>query len=280
MYAAPFDYARPKSLDEAISLLSRHGDEAKLLAGGHSLIPAMKLRLAQPKVVIDIARLDALRKVEERGDRIAVGALVTHAEIAANRTLAARCPLLVEAAAAIGDVQVRNKGTIGGSLVHADPAADWPATVLALDAELEVAGPQGRRTIKASDFFVGMLETSVKPNEILVEIRVTATGASVAYVKTEQKASGFALCGAAAVVDKTAKRVRIGITGIAPIAYRATAVEKALEGKSLDAQTIAAAARQAASGVSPLSDIHASAEYRAHLAEVNTARALQTAASR
>ena len=167
MYAAPFDYARPTSLDEAISLLSRHGDEAKLLAGGHSLIPAMKLRLAQPKVVIDIARLEVLRTVEERGDRIAIGALVTHAEIAANRMLAARCPLLGQAAATIGDVQVRNKGTLGGSLVHADPAADWPATVLALDAELEIAGPQGRRTVRAGDFFVGMLETAVGPNEIV-----------------------------------------------------------------------------------------------------------------
>jgi carbon-monoxide dehydrogenase medium subunit len=280
MYAAPFDYARPTSLDEAISLLSRHGGEAKLLAGGHSLIPAMKLRLAQPKVVIDIARLEALRGIEDRGDRIAIGALVTHAEIAASRTLAARCPLLGHAAATIGDVQVRNKGTIGGSLVHADPAADWPATVLALEAELEIAGPQGRRTVKAGDFFVDMLETAVGPNEILVEVRVAATSASVAYVKTEQKASGFAVCGVAAVVDKAAKRVRVGITGMAPVAYRADAVEKALDGKALDAQSIAEAARQAARGVSPLGDIHASAEYRAHLAEVNTARALQIASSR
>lgn len=279
MFAAPFEYARPKTLDEALSLLSRHGEEAKLLAGGHSLIPAMKLRLAQPQMLIDIGRLDALRRIEVRGGRITIGALVTHAEIAAHKDLASRCRVLAEAAAAIGDLQVRNKGTIGGSLVHADPAADWPAVMLALEAELEIAGPAGRRTVRAGEFFVGMFETAVKPDEILCEIRVPAIGASAAYVKTEQKASGFALCGVAAIVDPAAKRVRVGITGVAPVAYRATAVERALEGQRLDAQTIAAAARHAGSGITPLGDIHASAEYRAHLAEVNTTRALQRAAS-
>jgi carbon-monoxide dehydrogenase medium subunit len=280
MFAAPFDYARPKTLDEALTLLAAHGEDAKLLAGGHSLIPAMKLRLAQPKVVIDIARLDALRRIEERDGRLAIGALATHAEIAANRTIARQCPLLSEVAEAIGDVQVRNKGTIGGSVVHADPAADWPAAMLALDAELEIAGPKGRRTVKARDFFVGMLETVVKPQEILCEIRVPVTTAAVAYVKTEQKASGFAVCGVAVTVDGQAKTVRIGITGVAAVPYRATAAERALEGQPLTRDTIAAAARQAASGIAPLADIHASAEYRAHLAEVNTARALQRAASR
>lgn len=280
MFAAPFDYARPKTLDEALALLARHGDAAKVLAGGHSLIPAMKLRLAQPTLVIDIARLEALRRIEERDGRIVLGALVTHAEIAASRALASRCPLLVETAAAIGDVQVRNKGTIGGSLVHADPAADWPAAILALDAELEVAGAKGRRTVTATDFFTGMLETALEPTEILCEIRLPATAATVAYVKTEQKASGFALCGVAVVVDARAKRVRVGVTGVAPVAYRATGVEQALEGQPLTAKTIAAAARQAAAGVAPLADIHASAEYRAHLAQTNAARALERAASR
>jgi carbon-monoxide dehydrogenase medium subunit len=280
MFAAPFEYARPTTLDEALSLLSTHGDEAKLLAGGHSLIPAMKLRLVQPRVLIDIARLDALRRVEERDGRLAIGALLTHAEIAANRTIATRCPLLAEAAAAIGDLQVRNKGTIGGSLVHADPAADWPAVVLALDAELELAGVKGRRTVRAGDFFTGMLETAVQPGEILCEIRVPATGAWVAYVKTEQKASGFALCGVAAVVDAAAKRVQVGITGVAPVPYRAAGVEQALDAQPLNGQTIAAAARHAAAGVTPLADMHASADYRAHLAQVNTARALERASSR
>ncbi|OFW01272.1 MAG: hypothetical protein A3I61_15350 [Acidobacteria bacterium RIFCSPLOWO2_02_FULL_68_18] len=279
MFAAPFDYARPKTLDEALSLLSKHGDEARLLAGGHSLIPAMKLRLAQPRLVVDIGRLDGLRQIEARDGRLAIGAMVTHAEIAASRTLADLCPLLVEVASAIGDLQVRNKGTIGGSLVHADPAGDWPAAILALDAEIEIAGPQGRRTVTAGAFFTGILETAVKPGEILCEIRVTAAAAS-AYVKTEQKASGFALCGVAAVVDATARRVRVGITGVAPVPYRAAAVERALEGQALAEGSLAAAAGQAAAGVTPLADIHASADYRAHLARVNTARALQRAASR
>jgi carbon-monoxide dehydrogenase medium subunit len=237
----------------------------------------MKLRLAQPKVVIDIGRIDALRQVEERDGIIAIGALVTHAEIAASATLARRCPLLTEAATAIGDVQVRNKGTIGGSLVHADPAADWPAPILALDAELEIAGPRGRRAVSAREFFVDMLTTAVKPDEILCEIRVPAMRAS-AYVKTEQKASGFALCGVAAVVDTAGTRVRVGITGVAPVPYCASAVERALEGQPLNANTIAAAARHAADGITPLNDIHSSADYRAHLARLNTARALQRAA--
>jgi len=280
MFAAPFDYARPTTLDEALALLAQHGDEAKLLAGGHSLIPAMKLRLAQPRLLVDIGRLEALRTVEARDGRLVIGALVTHAEIAASQMLAMRCPLLAETAAAIGDLQVRNKGTIGGSLVHADPAADWPAAILALDAELEIAGAEGRRTVPARDFFAGMFDTAVRPHEILCAIRVPEGAAASAYVKTDQKASGFALCGVAAVVDAAARRVRVGITGVAPVAYRATGVEKALEGQALDAEAIAAAAGQAASGVAALNDIHASAAYRAHLAEVNTARALARAASR
>jgi carbon-monoxide dehydrogenase medium subunit len=280
MFAAPFEYARPKTLDEAIRLLGQHGGDAKLLAGGHSLIPAMKLRLAQPKVVIDIGRLEPLRRIESRDGLVSIGALVTHAEIAASATVASRCPLLAEVAAAIGDMQVRNKGTIGGSLVHADPAADWPAAVLALAAEIDIAGRAGRRTVKAADFFVGMLETAVQPDEIVCEIRVPAAGANVAYVKTEQKASGFAVCGVAVVVTPSAQHATVAITGVAPVAYRATAVERALDGGPFDAQRIADAARHAADGVTPLADIHASGEYRAHLAEVNTARALLLATSR
>ncbi|MBI4266333.1 MAG: xanthine dehydrogenase family protein subunit M [Acidobacteria bacterium] len=280
MFAAPFEYARPQTLEEALALLARHGDDAKLLAGGHSLIPAMKLRLAQPKILIDLARLDALRRVDERDGRIAIGALVTHAEIASNRLLASRCPLLTETAAAIGDMQVRNKGTIGGSLAHADPAADWPAAVLALEAEIEIAGPAGRRTVKAGEFFTGLFETAVGPNDILCEIRVAPTSAAVAYVKTEQKASGFAVCGVAALVDAAAARVRVGVTGVASVPYRAAAVERALDGQPLRAETIAAAARHAADGITPLGDMHASADYRAHLAAVNTARALRRAAAR
>jgi carbon-monoxide dehydrogenase medium subunit len=279
MYAASFDYHRPSTVDEAIALLTKHGDDAKVLAGGHSLIPAMKLRLARPTVVIDIARIVNLSDIRESGGRITIGALATHRAVETSALLKSKCPLLCETAAVIGDVQVRNKGTIGGSLVHADPAADYPAAILALDAEIEVAGPRGRRTIRAADFFVDLLQTSLAADEILTEVRVSATPRTVAYVKTEQKASGFALAGVAVVVG--ADGIRIGVTGVAPKAYRAAAAEQVLAGQSSpSAETIALAAARAADGVEPLNDIHASTEYRAHLARVNTRRALEKALAR
>jgi len=279
MYPANFDYARPATVDEAIALLAKHGDAAKVLAGGHSLIPAMKLRLAQPKVVVDIGRIETLNYVREARGAIAIGAMTTHAEIESSPLLRDRSPLLPETASHIGDMQVRNKGTIGGSLAHADPAADYPAAILALEAEIDLAGPRGRRTVKASAFFVDLLQTAIEPNEILTEIRVPATAKSVAYVKTEQKASGFALVGVAAIVG--ADLVRIGITGVAAKAYRAAAVEQLLAGqRTPTTQAIALAAAHAADGVEPLSDIHASAEFRAHLAEVNTRRAIERALAR
>jgi carbon-monoxide dehydrogenase medium subunit len=265
MIPAPFDYARPATLDEALGLLAKHGDDAKVLAGGHSLLPAMKLRLAQPKIVIDIGRLPDLRAIRKEGDRIAIGALATHYEIESSALLKKECPLMPEVAAAIGDVQVRNRGTIGGSIVHADPAADWPAAILALDAEMEIAGPKGRRTVKAVDFFVDMLQTAVGPGDILTAIRVAPTGRNVAYEKFAQKASGFAVCGVAVVAG------RVGITGVAAKAYRAVAVEKAL------AAGDAHAAEKATDGVDVLGDIHASSEFRAHLARVHARRALDRA---
>jgi carbon-monoxide dehydrogenase medium subunit len=194
--------------------------------------------------------------------------------------LADQCPLLTELAPQIGDVQVRNRGTLGGSVVHVDPAADWPAAVLALEAELDLVGPDGRRTVKAGDFFVEMMQTAAKPNELLSEIRVPRTAKTVAYVKSAQKASGFAIAGVAAWVDKSRKTVKVGVTGIAAKPYRALAVESALRGKALDADTLAAAAGKAADGVEPLGDIHASAEFRVRLAQINTRRALELAASR
>ena len=279
MIPANFDYVRPASLDEALAALAQNED-AKILAGGHSLIPAMKLRLAQPRTVIDVSRLADLNYIREKGGRIAIGATATHHDIEVSGLLQAKCPLLPEVAAQIGDAQVRNRGTIGGSLVHADPAADWPAAILALDAELEIAGPQGRRVVSATDFFVEMMQSAVQPNEILVEIRVPATASSVAYVKFAQKASGFAIAGVAAVVDKPGKSVRVGITGISPKAYRATGVEDSLRGKVATEGAIATAAEQATDGIETLNDIHASAEFRAHLAIVNCRRALGFAASR
>jgi len=278
MYPAQFEYFRPTTIDEAVKLLAQHGDDAKLLAGGHSLIPAMKLRLAQPRAVVDLGRIANLSYIREAGGRFAIGAMTTHADIQASSVLRARCPLLPETASHIGDMQVRNKGTIGGSLAHADPAADWPAAILALEAELEIVGPRGTRTVQANRFFVDLLQTAIGQGEILTEIRVPSTPRSVAYVKTEQKASGFALTGVAAVIDRNV--VRIGVTGVAAKPYRATAVEQELADGSLTPERIARAAAHAADGVDALSDIHASSEFRAHLAQVNATRALQRALER
>jgi aerobic carbon-monoxide dehydrogenase medium subunit len=280
MIPAAFDYVRPATLDEALGLLAKHGDDAKVLAGGHSLIPAMKLRLSQPKVVVDIARIGNLRSISERDGKIAIGALTTHYDIESSDLLVRSCPLLPEVAAKIGDVQVRNKGTIGGSCVHADPAADWPAAMLALDAEFEIAGLGGNRTVQAKDFFVEILTSAVAAGEILTSIRVPVTAKTVAYVKFAQKASGFAIAGVAALVDKSRKTVAVAVTGVAATAYRASEVESTLRGSELSAATIASASLKAAEGVDPLSDIHASAEFRAHLACVQTKRALELATSR
>lgn len=279
MVPSSFEYFRPQTIDEAVGLLSSKED-AKVLAGGHSLVPAMKFRLAQPKTVIDISRITDLSYIREANGQLHIGAMTTHHLIESSDLLRAKCPLLSETAANIGDVQVRNRGSIGGSLAHADPAADWPAAILALDAELIIKGPNNQRTIKASDFFVDIMQTALQQNEILAEIRVPVTGTSVAYVKSAQKASGFAIAGVATWIDKSTKSMRVGITGIAAKAYRATAVEEALQGRALTSTAIAEAARKAIQGVDPLNDIHASAAFRAHLAEVNTRRSLELANSR
>jgi carbon-monoxide dehydrogenase medium subunit len=286
MIATEFEYLAPLSLDEAISLLSKHGDEAKLLAGGHSLIPIMKLRLAQPKYLIDIGRLSGLADIREDGGAISVGSLVTHHAVETSELLKSKLPLLPETAAQVADVQVRNRGTIGGSLVHADPASDLPATALALGAEFRVVGPKGQRTIGVEDFFVGLLTTAIAPDEILTEVRFppipAKTGA--AYVKVPNKASHYAIVGVAAVVtlggDGRCQQARIGITGVTHKPQRAEAAEKALVSKALDAGAIEAAASLAADGIKALSDIHASAEFRLHLTKVMTGRALKLAASR
>jgi len=280
MIPAAFDYVRPSTLDEALQLLAKHGDDAKVLAGGHSLIPAMKLRLSQPKVLVDISRLKELHSVNQQNGKIAIGALTTHYEIESSDLLKRSCPLLPEVAATIGDVQVRNKGTIGGSCVHSDPAADWPAPMLALDAEFEIASPNGTRTVAAKDFFVDMLTSAIQTGEILKSIHVPVTANTAAYVKFAQKASGFAIAGVAAVVDKAKKEVAVAVTGVAPRAYRATGTESSLRGQEPTADSIAAAAEKAADGIEPLADIHASADFRAHLARVQAKRALWSAVSR
>ena len=279
MVPANFDYHRPQSVGEALRILASNED-AKILAGGHSLVPAMKFRLAQPKAIIDISRIADLSYIRESNGQIQIGAMTTHHLIESSDLLREKCPLLSETAANIGDVQVRNRGSIGGSLVHADPAADWPAAILALDAELAIKSPDGERTVKATEFFVDIMQTALQPNEILSEIRVPVTAKSVAYIKFAQKASGFAIAGVASWLDKPAKTVRIGITGISAKPYRATDVEEALRGQALTSALIAEAARKAVQGADPLNDIHASSAFRAHLAEVNTRRSLELANSR
>ena len=286
MIPASFEYQSPKTLDEALRLLGRHGDEAKILAGGHSLLPMMKLRLASPRYVIDIGHLRGLDYIREDGGRIAIGALATHAQIAASELLREKCPLLPETAAQIGDMQVRNRGTIGGSLAHADPAADYPAAILALDAEIIVQSTSGKRTIPAAEFFIDLLSTQVRPGDILTEIRVPSrrNGEGHSYRKFHQPASGFATVGAAAriVISSSGKieDVALGMTGVGTKAYRASAVEKALRGKTPNADEISAACAKAAQGVEPLSDIFATAEYRRAMAAVFAQRAISAALER
>ena len=277
MIAAAFDYYRPSSLADALTLLAGQGDDARALAGGHSLVPAMKLRLAAPRVLVDLSHVPELRGIVEEDGSIVIGAMTTHAELAASPVLAAKCPLFARTAPQIGDVQVRNKGTIGGSLAHADPAADWPPVVLALDAELEIAAANGSRRIPATEFFKDIMQTALRPGELLRAIRVRSSGSAVAYVKTEQKASGFALCGVAAVADRTANRVAVAITGVSAIPFRARDVERALQNGPLTPERIADAARSAVTGAQTMSDIHGSQDYRAHLARVNVRRAIERA---
>jgi carbon-monoxide dehydrogenase medium subunit len=286
MIPSSFDYHAPKTLEEALRLLERHGDEAKLLAGGHSLLPLMKLRLASPRFVIDIGRLRGMSYVREEDGMIAIGALTTHAEVMASELLAQKCPLLSETAGEIGDVQVRNRGTIGGSLAHADPAADYPAAILALDAEIVAATSGGTRTIAAREFFVDMLTTQLRHGEILTQVRVPIqrgrTGA--AYKKLYQPASGFAIVGVAARLSLGAngkvESAAIGVTGLGVKAYRAEAAEKTLVGKKPGEKEIANAAKLAPRGIEPLGDLHASEDYRREMAIVFTRRALEAAAAR
>ena len=285
MIPAQFDYLAPKTIDEAVGLLAQHPDDAKVLAGGHSLIPAMKLRLAMPQVLIDIGRIKDLSYIREEGGQIRIGAMTTHHQLESSDRLREICPLLTECAGAIGDVQVRNKGTIGGSLAHSDPAGDWPAAIIALGAEIVAVSASGERTINATDFFVDMLTTALNPGEILREIRITApTGRwGQSYMKVAQPASGFAVVGVAVNLNRDAsgacQSAGIGITGVASKTYRASAVEQAIIGSKLDEQTVKSAAAHAADGVDVNGDLYASEAYRRHLVQVYTRRAIQAAAA-
>jgi carbon-monoxide dehydrogenase medium subunit len=285
MIPANFDYIAARSLDEAISLLATHKDNAKILAGGHSLLPAMKLRLMQPRVLIDLSRIRDLSYIKEEAGQIRIGTMTTHFQIETSDLLRRLCPLLPETATNLGDMQVRNKGTIGGSLAHSDPAADWPAAILALDADIIATSSQGDRTIKAGDFFVEMLTTALQPGEILREIRIPAAKGKTgqAYLKVRHPASGFAVVGVAvnlSIDGGKCQSAAVGITGVAAKAYRAAKVESALKSNALDARTLASAAAHAADSVDVNSDLYASAEYRKQLATVYTRRALELALSR
>jgi carbon-monoxide dehydrogenase medium subunit len=286
MPATAFEYHAPSTVQEAISLLSQYGGEAKLLAGGHSLIPIMNLRLAQPKALIDIGKIPGLVGIREEGGSIVIGAMTTHWMIESSALLKEKVPILPEAAAVIGDVQVRNRGTIGGSLAHADPAGDFPAVAVALDMQLKAVGPKGERTLKAREFFVDILTTALQPDEILTEIRVPAFAARTgsAYEKFPNPASRYAIVGAAAVVtvdgNGVCQKAAVGLNGVTGKPVAAAGVEQALAGKRLNEQTIQEAAAKAADGLEPLGDIFASAPYRAHLARVYTKRALARASGR
>jgi aerobic carbon-monoxide dehydrogenase medium subunit len=286
MIPAAFDYIAPQSLDEALRVLAAHGEEAKLLAGGHSLLPLLKLRLASPKLLIDLTRIPGLSNISQEDDKIVVGALATHYQIESSELLKTKCTLLCQTAGAIGDVQVRNRGTIGGSLTHADPCADWPAAILALGGELKLSGPTGERRIAGGEFFLGTLTTAIEPTEILTEIRVPVLSrrCGSAYLKMAQQASGFAVVGIAVWLRLDTKGrcedIGVGVTGLSEKPFRARTVEAGLRGNKLTPKLIEESAAHVAEGTDPLEDLHASGKFRLHLAQVYTSRALQEAVKR
>jgi carbon-monoxide dehydrogenase medium subunit len=283
---AAFDYHAASSVDEAIALMQQYGDDAKLLAGGHSLIPTMKLRLAQPAHIVDLNKISGLSYIREEDGAVAVGALTRYTAIEYSDVLKQHFALLPEGTAMIGDPQVRNRGTIGGSIAHSDPAADMPGIVLALKADILVQGPNGVRTITADDFFIGMFETALQPDELVTEIRFAIPPARTgsAYMKLANKASHYAVAGCAAVItldgDGTCTAASVVITGAAVKPSRASGVESVLVGKKLDEATVAGAAAHAAEGLEFVEDIHGSKAYRAQMAVVMARRAILKAAER
>jgi len=263
---APFEYVAAQSPDHVLELLGEHGDDAKILAGGHSLLPMMKLRLAAPEVLIDIGRLTELSGITSENGELIIGATTRHAELAASELVREQAPLLAHAAGLVGDPQIRHRGTIGGSLAHADPAADLPMALVALGGSVELTGPGGVRTVSADDFFTGYFETALEDDELLTGVRVPArAGQPWGYQKFVRRANDWAIVGVAAVDG------RIALANMGPVPLRATAAEEALAGGA----SVAEAAELAAEGTSPGEDIHADRDYRRHLARVLTRRALQ-----
>jgi len=269
---AAFDYVRAGSVDEALGALAEHGDEAKVLAGGHSLVPLMKLRLATPSVLVDVGRLDELKYVRDEGDHVAIGALTRHRDVEVSDVLRQHVPILAHATSHVGDPQVRHRGTIGGSIAHGDPASDLPAVLLALGATLVATGPQGRREIAADDFFEGFLETALGEGELLTEIRVPkVTGAGWSFQKFNRRAQDWAIVGVACV--RTNGSAGIGLVNMDSRPVRASAAEQAIAAGAGAAD----AAAVADEGTEPAGDLNASPEFRRHLARVLTRRALEEA---
>lgn len=284
MIPASFDYSSPATLAGALKLLADN-PESKILAGGQSLIPILKLRLAQPAHLVDLGRIAGLNHITQQDGVIRIGAMTTHHQVETSPLLREKCPLLATVAGHIGDVQVRNRGTIGGSVAHADPAADYLAALLALEANVKLAAPDRERLLAIDAFLLDTMTTALEPGEIVTELQVPAepAGVGVAYRTIIQPASGFAIVGAAVRLGVSAGKVtlaRVGVTGVSSKPYRARAVEEALEGGEASADAFAAAAQHAADGADLLTDLHASAEYRSHLAVVQVRRALEDAARR
>ena len=284
MIAATFEYERAMSLDDALAKLAAANGAGKLIAGGHSLVPLMKLRLSEPKLLIDIARIPGFAGIHEKDGRIEIGAGTVHHDVASSELLQQKCPALSDAAAEIGDPQVRNRGTVGGSLAHADPAADYPAVLLALDADIDLKGPKGSRTVKASSFFRDLFTVDLAADEIIVSVRLVPMRLA-AYAKLHQRASHFAIVGVAAALDVddggAIRSARVGVTGAGPCAVRLTRVEEALTGKAASPETITAAVHEGNADLPVVnSDIHASAEYRRAMVAVFTRRALTAALRR
>ena len=278
MYAAEFDYVRASSIEEAISLKGAN-DDSSLLAGGHSLIPAMKLRLSTPQKLIDISGLDQLKNISNNGSYISIGALCTHKQCAESDIIQSNCPALSDAASVIGDPHVRNKGTLGGALVHSDPQADYPGVVLALNATIIVEGSGGERTIEAVDYFTGLWETALGENEILTEVRIPTDSANAnsCYLKFPQPASRYPYVGCAVAMSTSGGNcsdVRVGFSGVGECGFRDSGVEDAIRGQALNESSIGAASGKAAEGRSVLSDVFVSEEYRRAMAQVYAKRAL------
>ena len=281
MIPAPFAYARPSSVDEALEAIASGGEDVKIMAGGQSLIPVMRLRLAAPETVVDLTRVAELRGVREDGDAIVVGAMTTHSDVISDPLIARYAPLIAQATETVADRQVRHRGTFGGALAHADPAGDLPAVALALDAEFVLAGPGGRRTVPAADFFVDYLTTALGEGELLVEIRVPKhEGWGMHYEKFNRVAQAWSIVAVAACVRLDGGKIaeaRVGLTNMGPTPLRASGVEAALTGADATAEAIAAAAEHAAEGTHPSSDLNAQADYRERLATVLTRRAVSAA---